>query len=115
VQAERADFGPEIPGELIAAVDFGGARRDLVLRKRMHRLADRICGLAEIEVEHPKCVGDHGRLRRIKTLFQTALFFADTLVTRRNVPGHPRPAAVSIRPNASNSPLRRRTARDVIG
>ena len=62
VQAERADLGPEVAGELIAAVDFGGARRDLVLRKRMHRLADRIRGLAEIEVEHPMGVGDHGRL-----------------------------------------------------
>src|SRR5947207_431002 len=30
VQAERADLGPEIPGELIALVDFGRARRDLV-------------------------------------------------------------------------------------
>ena len=62
VQAERADLGPEVARELIAAVDFGGARRDLVLRKRMHRLADRIRGFAEIEVEHPMGVGDHGRL-----------------------------------------------------
>ena len=62
VQAERADLGPEVARELIAAVDFGGARRDLVLRKRMHGFADRIRGLAEIEVEHPLCVGDHGRL-----------------------------------------------------
>ena len=51
VQAERADLGPEVARKLIAAVDFGGARRDFVLRKRMHRLADRIRGLAEIEVE----------------------------------------------------------------
>jgi hypothetical protein len=62
VQAERADLGPEVRGKLIAAVDFGGARRDFVLRKRMHRLADRVRGLAEIEVEHPVGVGDHGRL-----------------------------------------------------
>ena len=60
VQAERADLGPEIARKLIAAVDFGGARRDLVLRKRMHRLADRVRGLAEIEIEHPMRVGDHG-------------------------------------------------------
>ena len=62
VQAERADLGPEIARELIAAVDFGGARRDLVLRERIHRLAYRVRGLAEIEVEHPMGVGDHGRL-----------------------------------------------------
>src|SRR5438445_11542360 len=30
VQAERSYFGPEITRELIAAVDFGGARRDLL-------------------------------------------------------------------------------------
>src|SRR5882724_42991 len=53
VEAERADLGPEVAGKLIAAVDFGGARRDFVLRERMHRLSDRIRGLAEIEVEHP--------------------------------------------------------------
>ena len=62
VQAERADFGPEIAGELIAAVDFGGARRDFVLRERIYRLAYSVRSLAEIEVEHPMGVGDHGRL-----------------------------------------------------
>src|SRR5438552_18036655 len=56
VQAERSDLGPEVARELIAAVDFGGARRDLVLRKRMHRLAYRIRGLAEIEVEKQRPV-----------------------------------------------------------
>jgi len=59
VQAERADLGPEIPGEFIAAIDFGGARRDFVLRKRMHRLADRVRGLAEIEVEKQRLVRGH--------------------------------------------------------
>ena len=68
VQAERADFGPEVAGKLIAFVDFGGARRDLVARKVLHGLADRIRGLAEIEIEHPLRVGDHGRgLRRHNT------------------------------------------------
>ena len=62
VQAERADFGPEIARELIAAVDFGGARRDFVLRERIYRLAYSVRSLAEIEVEHPMGVGDHGRL-----------------------------------------------------
>src|SRR6185369_1912278 len=59
VQAERADLGPEIARKLIAAVDFGGARRDLVLRKRIYRLADRIRGLAEIEVEKQRPVRGH--------------------------------------------------------
>ena len=65
VQAERADLRPEIARELVALVDFGGARRDLVARKVLHGLADRVRGLAEIEIEHPLRVGDHGRgLRR---------------------------------------------------
>ena len=59
VQAERADLGPEVARKLIAAVDFGGARRDFVLRERMHRLADRIRGLAEIEVEKQRPVRGH--------------------------------------------------------
>src|SRR4051794_4535198 len=42
VQAERADPGPEVAGELIALVDFGRARRDLVARKGKHRLANRV-------------------------------------------------------------------------
>ncbi len=56
VQAERSDFGPEVARELVAAVDLGGARRDLVLRERMHRLADRIRGFAEVEVEKQRPV-----------------------------------------------------------
>ncbi len=62
VQAERADLRPEVARKLIAAVDFGGARRDFVLRKRNTGLADRIRGLAEIEVEHPMALGIMGRL-----------------------------------------------------
>src|SRR6202790_5042180 len=61
VQAERADFRPEVAGELIALVDFGGARRDLVAGEIMHGLADRVRGFAEIEIEHPMRVGNHGR------------------------------------------------------
>src|SRR4051795_7937133 len=60
VQAERAHLRPEIARELIALVDFGGARRDLVARERINGLANRVRGLAEIEVEHPIRVGDHG-------------------------------------------------------
>ena len=59
VQAERADLGPEIPGELVAAVDFGGARRDFVLRERIYRLAYSVRSLAEIEVEKQRSVRGH--------------------------------------------------------
>ena len=61
VQAERADFRPEVARELIALVDLGGPRRDLVAGEILHGLADRVRGFAEIEVEHPMRVGDHGR------------------------------------------------------
>src|SRR6185437_6906903 len=61
VQAKRADFRPEVAGELIAPVDFVGARRDLVAREIMHGFADRVRGFAEIEVEHPMRIGNHGR------------------------------------------------------
>ncbi len=61
VQAERADFRPEIPRELVALVDLGGARRDLVAGEILHGFADGVRGFAEIEIEHPLRVGDHGR------------------------------------------------------
>ena len=56
VQAERSYFGPEVARKLVAAVDFGRARRDLVLRERMHGFAYRIRGVAEIEVEKQRPV-----------------------------------------------------------
>src|SRR4051794_22129812 len=52
VQAERADFWPEVPWKLVALVDFGRARRDLLARKGKHGLADGIRGFTEIEIEH---------------------------------------------------------------
>src|SRR5260221_9097103 len=60
VQTERADLGPEVPPELIALVDFGGTPRELVRREGLDGLANRIRGLAEIEIEDPVRVGDHG-------------------------------------------------------
>ena len=59
VQAERADLRPEIARKLVAAVDFGGARRDLVGREILHGLADRVRGFAEVEIEHLVRVGNH--------------------------------------------------------
>src|SRR5258708_6182444 len=61
VQAERADFRPEIAGKLIALVDLVGARRNLVAREIVYGLANSVRGFAEIEVEHPIRVGNHGR------------------------------------------------------
>src|SRR5258706_15815421 len=61
VQAELADFRPEVAGKLIALVDLVGARRNLVAREIVHGLADSVRGFAEIEVEHPVRVWDHGR------------------------------------------------------
>src|SRR6516164_4548531 len=60
VQAERADLGPEIAGELVGLVDLGGTRGDLVARETVHRLADGIRSLAEIEIEDATSIGDHG-------------------------------------------------------
>src|SRR5437868_14400829 len=61
VQPEGADFRPKIPWELIALVDFVGARRDLVAGEIVHRFANGVRRFAEVEVEHPMRVGDHGR------------------------------------------------------
>src|ERR1700735_3527811 len=61
VQAQRADFRPQIARKLVALVDLGGARRDLVTGEIMHGLANRVRGFAEIEIEHPMRVGNHGQ------------------------------------------------------
>src|ERR1700729_3383399 len=60
MKTQRAELRPEIHGKLIGLVDLGGARRDLVIREIVHGLAQRIRGLAEVEIEHPVCVGNHG-------------------------------------------------------
>src|SRR5580692_9873432 len=60
MKTQRAELRPEIHRKLIGLVDLGGARRDLVIREIMHGLAQRIRGLAEVEIEHPVCVGNHG-------------------------------------------------------
>src|SRR6201999_2015678 len=40
VQAECTYFGPEVAGKLVAFVDLGGARRDLVKGEIVHGFAD---------------------------------------------------------------------------
>ena len=59
VQAEVAEFRPQVARELVALVDLGGARRDLMRREVADGLANRVRGLAEIEIEHPLRVGNH--------------------------------------------------------
>src|SRR5262249_44921172 len=60
VQAERADLRPEVARKFVALVDLGSTWCDLVARKIECGLAQRIRGLAKIEIEHPVGVGDHG-------------------------------------------------------
>jgi len=60
VQAERADFWPQVTRKLVALVDLGSSRRDLLAGERLNGFANRIRGFAEIEVEHPLRVGNHG-------------------------------------------------------
>ena len=48
--AELAHLAPQVHRELVAAVDLGGARRDLGLREGAHRVAQRVDVFAELEV-----------------------------------------------------------------
>ena len=50
-QAERAEFRPQMRGELVRAVDVGGERRDPVLREAAHHVAQRLDVLAKREVK----------------------------------------------------------------
>ena len=60
VQAQRAEPGPEIPWKLVTSIDLGGARRDFIHREIMDGLPQRVRGFAEIEIEIPIRVGNHG-------------------------------------------------------
>src|SRR5271163_2331417 len=66
MQAKRADLRPEIARKLIRLVDLGRARRDLVACEISDGLANRVRGLAEIEIEHPIRVGNHSALRAVQ-------------------------------------------------
>src|SRR6267154_1413141 len=84
VQAERADFRPQVARKLVALVDFGSPRRDLVGGEILHGLAYGVGGFAEIEVEHSMRVGNHdgaasGQIVRL--FWPTALFSGNRLVT----------------------------------
>jgi hypothetical protein len=83
VQTERAELRPEINRKLVGLVDLGGAGRDLVIREIMHSLAQRIRGLAEIEIEHPVRIGNHDGRPPAKSDFVSnyALILEPHLVT----------------------------------
>jgi hypothetical protein len=51
MHTELAHLGPEIPRELVRAIDLLGAWRDLLLSEISHGLTDGIGGLAEIEIK----------------------------------------------------------------
>jgi hypothetical protein len=50
-QTHFTELGPELVGELVAAIDFGRQRRDFGLREILHRVAQHVDGFTEIEVE----------------------------------------------------------------
>ena len=52
VQAERAQLRPQVARECVAAVDLGGARRDLGRRRSARDgVAHHVGGFAEVEIE----------------------------------------------------------------
>ena len=54
--AERAELAPEVGGEVVVAVDGGGARRDLVGGEGLDLVAQHVGGLAEVEVQAGQAV-----------------------------------------------------------
>ena len=69
-EPELAELRPQLPRKAVGAVDLGGVRRDLVLGKSAHRVAQHVDVAAEAEIETGKAVLDHralhgrGRMRR---------------------------------------------------
>ena len=64
-QAERAQLGPQVGGEVVVAVDGGGARRDLGGGEGRAPVAQHVRGLAEAEVEAGQAVGQGGHGRAV--------------------------------------------------
>mgnify|MGYP003693626887 CR=1 FL=1 len=84
-----------------------------LLRKVVNGLADRVRGLAEIEVEHPLRVGNHGRAAsgKLTAMLRTALFLANAACHGPKRLGRSAGrTSASMRPNAPNSPLPWRAA-----
>ena len=88
----------------------------------MHGFADRVRGFAEIEIEHPMRVGDHGRAAsgQIGGCLAHSLMRCETSLSRADEaekglpPDNGRGRRFPARPNAANSPLPCRAQRDVI-
>jgi hypothetical protein len=64
VQTERAELAPQVGREEVVAVDVRGARRDLVRGEVLHRVAQHLDRLAQVEVEAGKVV--HRRVSRVR-------------------------------------------------
>src|SRR5262249_8783006 len=74
----------EVAWKLVAPVDLGRARGDLVRGEIVDGLANRVRSLAQIEIEDPIGVSDHGVVSPAnQTVFETALFARIALVTGR--------------------------------
>src|SRR5260221_11598727 len=65
MQSQSADLRPEIARERVCLVDLVGARCDFVGREIAHGVADRIGGLAEIEIEVALGVRNHRKTLRL--------------------------------------------------
>src|SRR6516225_3112019 len=109
VQAERAEFRPEISGELVGLVDFVGARRNLMAGEVVNGFAQCVRGLAKIEVEDPIRVGNHvGRPSGNKVSFSHSLIPCASAchgrLAEKRFPPLP-PASSQRAENASNSLL----------
>src|SRR5207302_4318205 len=59
---QLAKLRPEIARKLVLAVDLVGTRRNLLVRKARHGLAQRVHVFAEREVKSPPRIRDHRRL-----------------------------------------------------
>ena len=61
-QAELAELRPQLARKFVGAIDLGGERRDLVLRKAAHRVAQHVDLVAESEIEAGYAVRNHRAL-----------------------------------------------------
>jgi hypothetical protein len=62
-KAERAQTRPKLARKFVAAVDFGGDRRDLGCGEAAHAVAQHIDLGAELEIERRVAIGGHGAAR----------------------------------------------------
>src|ERR1700674_2910973 len=60
-EAKLAHLRPQVAWKFVAAIDLGGARRDLVAGKVGHGVAQPVEVFAEAEIEACPGIGDHAR------------------------------------------------------